>query len=99
MWCNDNNPSLNVGKTKELIIDFKKKGGEHAPIYINRTEIERVKSIKFLGVAITDDLFWTSHLNATVKDTQRLFFLRRLRKFGMSIRTLTNFYRCTIESI
>eukprot|EP00061_Rhincodon_typus_P005993 g26159.t1 len=23
----------------------------------------------------------------------------RLRKFGMSIRTLTNFYRCTIESI
>ncbi|XP_036379236.1 olfactory receptor 1509-like [Megalops cyprinoides] len=30
---------------------------------------------------------------------QRLFFLRRLRRFGMDSRILTNFYRCTIESI
>eukprot|EP00061_Rhincodon_typus_P004017 g21565.t1 len=34
-----------------------------------------------------------------VKKAQRLFFLRQLRKFGMSTRTLTNFYRCTNESI
>eukprot|EP00061_Rhincodon_typus_P007878 g30001.t1 len=33
------------------------------------------------------------------KAQQRLFFLRQLRKFGTSIRSLTNFYRCTIESI
>eukprot|EP00061_Rhincodon_typus_P016067 g44086.t1 len=33
------------------------------------------------------------------KEQQRLFFLRRLRKFGMSRRTLTNFYSCTIESM
>eukprot|EP00061_Rhincodon_typus_P003694 g20741.t1 len=36
-------------KTKELIINFGKKGGEHAPIYINGTEVERVKSIMFLS--------------------------------------------------
>eukprot|EP00061_Rhincodon_typus_P002287 g17087.t1 len=47
-WCNENNLSLNVGKTKELIIDFRKKVGQHAPIFINGTEVERVKSIKFL---------------------------------------------------
>eukprot|EP00061_Rhincodon_typus_P007629 g29503.t1 len=29
-WCNENNLSLNVSKTKELIINFIKKGGEHA---------------------------------------------------------------------
>src|SRR4029434_102294 len=29
----------------------------------------------------------------------RLYFLRRLEKFGMSPKTLKNFYRCTIESI
>eukprot|EP00061_Rhincodon_typus_P004168 g21893.t1 len=93
-WCNDNNLSLNVSKTKELIIDFSKKRGEHAPI---RAEIESVKS---LGVTITDNLSWISYGDATVKKTQqRLFFHRRLRKFGMSIRTLTNLYRCTIESI
>eukprot|EP00061_Rhincodon_typus_P013771 g40356.t1 len=98
-WCNENNLSLNVGKTKELIIDFRKKGGEQAPTYINRTEVERVKSNKFLSVMMTDDLSWTSHVNATVKMAQHLFFLRWLRKFGISIRSLTNLYRCTIESI
>eukprot|EP00061_Rhincodon_typus_P001793 g15797.t1 len=60
-WCNENNLSLNVSKTKELIADFRKKEGEYAPIYINRTEVERVKNIKFLGVTIADDLSWTSH--------------------------------------
>lgn len=30
---------------------------------------------------------------------KRLFFLRRLRRFGMDARILSNFYRCTIESI
>eukprot|EP00061_Rhincodon_typus_P009499 g33062.t1 len=76
------------------------KEGEHVPIYINGTEIERVKSIKFLRVMTMDNLPWTSHVNATVKKAQQhLLFLRRLRKFGMSIRSLTNFYRCTIGSM
>eukprot|EP00061_Rhincodon_typus_P002850 g18658.t1 len=99
-WCNENNLCLNISKTKELIINFRKKEGEHASIYVNRTAIERVKSIEFLGVMITDDLSWTSYIYATVKKAQQcLFFLRWLRKFGMPIRFLTNFYRCTIESI
>jgi gmma-aminobutyric acid receptor subunit gamma len=33
------------------------------------------------------------------KEQQRLFNFRRLKKFGLSPKTLTNFYRCTIESI
>ena len=40
------------------------------------------------------------HTDSVVKKAQqRLFNLRRLKKFGMSPKTLTNFYRCTIESI
>eukprot|EP00061_Rhincodon_typus_P018075 g47094.t1 len=53
---------------------------------------------ELLGLAITD-LSWTSHIDATGKKAQCFFFLRRLRKFGMSIRSLTNFYRCAIESV
>ena len=33
------------------------------------------------------------------KAQQSLFNLRRLKKCGLSPKTLTNFYRCTIESI
>ena len=39
------------------------------------------------------------HRNVVKKVQQRLFNLRRLKKFGLAPKTLTNFYRCTIESI
>eukprot|EP00061_Rhincodon_typus_P001222 g14073.t1 len=82
MWNNENNLPLNVGKTNKLIIDFRKKGGRHTPIYNNGAEVERVESIKFLGVTTINNLSWTSHVDVTVKKAQqRLFFLRQLRKF------------------
>ena len=47
-----------------------------------------------------DKLKWSTHTDDVVKKTQqRLFNLRRLKKLGLSPKTLTNFYRCTIESI
>lgn len=33
------------------------------------------------------------------KSQQRQYFLRRLRKFGMPAKILSNFYRCTNESV
>ena len=40
------------------------------------------------------------HTHSVVKKAQqRLFNLRGLKKYGLSPKTLTNFYRCTIESI
>ena len=40
------------------------------------------------------------HTDSVVKKAQQcLFNLRRLKKFGLSPKALTNFYRCTIESI
>ena len=47
-----------------------------------------------------DDLTWSRQADSAVKTAQKqLCFLRRLKKFGMSAKTLRNFYRCTIESI
>ena len=63
-------------------------------------EVESVASFKFLGIHITDKLNWSTHTDSVVKKAQqRLFNLRRLKKFGLSPKALTNFYRCTIESI
>ena len=60
-WCQENNLSLKVNKTKELIVDFRKQQREHAPIHINRNAVEKVDSFKFLGLHITDDLKWSTH--------------------------------------
>ena len=55
-WCGDNNLSLTVNKTKEIVIDFRKRKEEHAPLYINGDKVEMVESFKFLGVQITNNL-------------------------------------------
>jgi hypothetical protein len=53
-WCQDNNLPLNVCTTKELIVDYRKRRDEQAPINIDGTEVERVESFKFLGFHITN---------------------------------------------
>ena len=37
VWCQDNNHSLNVNKTKMMIMDFRKQQREHPPIHIDGT--------------------------------------------------------------
>ncbi|XP_071228836.1 uncharacterized protein [Salvelinus alpinus] len=49
---------------------------------------------------ITDVYREESNTDSVLKKAQqRLFNLRRQKKFGLSPKALTNFYRCTIESI
>ncbi len=99
-WCQENHLSLNIDKTKELVVDYRRQSREHTPITIDKTPVERVNSFRFLGVHITEDLTWSAHTDAVLKKAhQRLFFLRRLRKFGTSPRILRSFYTCTVESI
>ncbi len=99
-WCQENHLSLNIDKTKELVVDFRRQSREHTPITIDKTPVERVNSFKFLCVHITEDLTWSAHTDAVLKKShQRLFFLRRLRKFGMNPSILRSFYTCTVESI
>ncbi|KAI4902278.1 hypothetical protein NFI96_010460 [Prochilodus magdalenae] len=99
-WCTKNNLTLNTDKTKEMIVDMRKERRPHQPLFIRDLEVERVSSFKYLGVHISDDLTWTLNTTYVLKRAQqRLYFLRRLRKFGMSPRILSNFYSCIIESI
>jgi hypothetical protein len=100
VWCQENNLSLNVNKTTEMVVDFSKQQREHPPIHIDGTVVEKVESFKILCVLITDKLKWSTHIDCVVKKAQQcLFNLRRLKKFVLTHKTLTNFYRCTIESI
>ena len=59
MWCQENILSLNVIRTKVLIVDYRKRRAEHTPIHIDRAVVERVESFKFAGVHITKDLSWS----------------------------------------
>uniref|UniRef100_A0A9J7ZV96 Reverse transcriptase domain-containing protein n=1 Tax=Cyprinus carpio carpio TaxID=630221 RepID=A0A9J7ZV96_CYPCA len=99
-WCSDNNLSLNVEKTKEIVVDFRRAHTQHVPLTINGATVERVSSTKFLGVHITEDLSWTDNTAALAKKSQqRLYFLRKLRRARAPPPIMYTFYRGTIESI
>jgi len=92
-WYVVNNLAINLKKTKELIVDFRRKKEVYQPLVINGGVVERVSTFKFLGTHISEDLTWkhnTSH---------GAYFLRVLRKVNLSQRLLISFYRCSIESV
>ena len=92
--------SLNVSKTKELIVDYRKRWAEQAPINIDRDVVERVESFKYLDLHITNKLTLSKHTKTVVKRAQQnLFPLRRLKRFGMGPQILKRIYSCTIERI
>jgi hypothetical protein len=83
VWCQENNLSLNISKTKELIVDYRKRRAEHTFVHIDGAIVERVESFEFLSVHITKELTWSTHTHTIVKRArQRLFPLRRLKRFG-----------------
>ncbi len=92
-WCQDNFLSLNVSKTKELIVDFRKRQQQpYTPLMISGTPVERVSSFKYLT--------WTAHIQTQVKKArQRLYHLRQLRKCRVSPAILKTFYSGAIESV
>ena len=99
-WCSENDLELNVKKTKEIIVDFRRNPTEIVPLVINGSEVEIVQQFKFLGINISSDLKWEINTDQIVKKAQqRLYFMRRLRSFHVSQELLVKFYRAVIESV
>ncbi|XP_062930019.1 PKc_LIMK_like_unk domain-containing protein isoform X1 [Mobula hypostoma] len=99
-WCRANNLSLNVNKTKEMVVDFRRTRSNHSPLNIDDDSVEIVRSTKFLGVHLAENLTWSLNTSSIAKKAQqRLYFLRRLRKVHLPPPILTTFYRGCIGSI
>ena len=63
-------------------------------------DIERVKTFKLLGVILSHDFRWNSHIDVVVaKASQRLFGLRRIRSLIEDRNALWCIYFCLIRSI
>ena len=99
-WCKNNNLVLNISKTKEMIIDFHKKKTPIHPLFIDGAEVSQAYSVNFLGSTISKDLSWCNNSIDIVKKAQkRMYFLRHLKRFGLSQAILTRFYCAVIESV
>ena len=91
---------LNEDKTKEMYISFKQNPASVPPLIINFKAVEQVHSFKMLGVWLSDDLSWKSHVNQMhSRATPRLYYLRQLRRCGLSQCDLLAYYRTLIRRI
>jgi hypothetical protein len=99
-WSDNNKTKLNTKKTKEMVINFKRTACSPPPLTLQDTTIERVSTFKLLGVLLADDLGWEENTNQLVsKSAPRLYYLKQLRRSGMSESDLLLYYRTIIRPV
>jgi hypothetical protein len=64
LWCQDNNLSLNMIKTKEMIVDYRKRMTEHAPFASTGLQCSRLRD--------SSSLVYTSPTSYHSPNTPRL---------------------------
>lgn len=92
-WCNENRQLLNIEKTKMMLV-------LRRPLEEETTRPVRLdKSIKVLGVHLSDDLGWKAHISdVTKRASQRLHILRTLKPHTTSME-LHDIYNGLIGSL
>ena len=80
--CDKNYLYLNVSKTKEMCIDFRKNQRCPKPVYIKGEAVEIVDTYKYLGVVFDSKLKWKENINSVVKKVNsRMYCIRKLTEF------------------
>lgn len=59
-WTGRNHMLFNVDKTREIVIDFRRKGSASQPLCSLGRDVEMVEEYKYQGVTIDDGLSWKS---------------------------------------
>ena len=88
-WAATRNLKLNVSKTQEIVIYKNKKIAEPTSIH----GVNRVNSIKILGVIVDKYLTFSNHISETIKSCGQAFFaLKTMKQHGLSKKALQNIF-------
>jgi len=107
-WATLNDMQLNTAKTKEMILGPVAQA--NLPLLTTTTAaattttttdtIHRVTSFKLLGVYIDSTMSWTVHVDNIVKKaTRRLYFLKQLKRAGLTSIQLFHYYTAVIRPV
>jgi hypothetical protein len=99
-WSTHNKMVINQSKTKEMIIHTRKSELKINPIIINSETIERVENFKLLGIWLSSNLSWNFHIDKLIaKASQRIYFLKQLKRSGAPTKDLVTYYKAVVRSI
>ena len=98
-WSQSSKMLINCNKTKEMIIG-KPKSDNIPLLQIDRRQIERVSHFKILGLQLSDNLLWDRNVDYICnKISSKLYFLKLLKRAGLSSDDLQYFYVTVIRPI
>ena len=95
-WCQANKLSINIEKTKYMIVRHMKV--QHEPeIQIDQTKINTVHQYEYLGMILDDRLSMNDYLDVIWKKTDaKISILSKIRRF-ISEKTAIRIYKCMIR--
>ena len=91
-WLACNKLSLNIDKTKLMIFHMKQRSIIYPVLSINNTLIEKVKSFNFLGLTISDDLKWHTHIRNVSRKISRSIGVINVLKHTFPTHILNTLY-------
>ena len=96
-WSESNLMTINWKKTKEMVIASARFKESCLPLEYNGVTIEQVSSFKLLGVSVNTALRSNDHIDTIkAKAFKRLYFLKQLRRAGLSFDRLIQYYKTVI---
>jgi hypothetical protein len=99
-WCDTNFLELNVSKTKEMIVDYKRNKTDVAALHLKGQTVERVEEYRYLGTIIDNKLTFSKNADAIHKKCkQRMYILYQLRSLMVSSKIIQQCYHAFVESV
>ena len=95
-----NHLHLNSTKTKELVVDLRRRKSDCAPISINGVTVDVVQDYKYLGVNLNNKLNWAKNTEAVYRKGQSRRWGSRLRAADANkISRIIRKAGCTVETL
>jgi len=99
-WCDTNHMTLNAAKSKDVVFYFGENNPHLVPLRIQGAHIDSVEELNLLGVTVSSNLKWDSHIDRLVrKASKALYLLIQLKRSGSTIAHLRQVYMSMVRPI
>ena len=99
-WSKTNDMKINATKTVDMVISFSKEKPNIPKIVVDGKAIDRVETVKLLGVQLSSSLTWGPHVDYIISKAQRkLYCLNILRRSKLSPKDIITIYCSKVRPI
>jgi hypothetical protein len=100
VWFFNSDLTIYTEKTKVMLFHCNKlRSADRPRIVFNKTELNYTSHLKFLGIYITDNLNWSTHIQALSSNLIRALYIIKTLRGILSTSVLRNIYFTKLQSI